>query len=135
MSDKKIYEIFAFTRDDNYVNALNPGFNDYCTSMISSPHHKVLSLLEVKYGKFKKVIDEYDKYTYAGETESWKLAYEFVDGDRYIYLNCIARTTDGEGVYILSLSYVDWTLRTQSNQEYRELMNDELEDEASDYDI
>ena len=135
VSDKKIYGIYALTRDDNYVNALNPGFNDYCTSMISSPHHKVLSLLKVKYGKFNKVIDEYEKYTYAGETERWQLGYEFMDGDRYINLYCSARTTDGVGVYILSLSYVDSKLRNRANQEYRELMNDELEDEASDYDI
>ena len=135
MTDKKIYQISGLTTDDNYPNNSSYGFNDYCTSLSSSPHHKILELLRVKYGQFKKVNDDYDKYTSPkfGEVEWIGLDYKFEDGDRFIYLECLAIT--GVGQYTLRLDYVDWTLHTQWNQELSEFLKNKLEDEASDYDI
>ena len=131
VTDKKIGYISALTRDENYsVNS------EYCTPMPSSPHHKVLSLLQAKYGKFEKLFEQHKKYEW-NNGEVHEIEYEFSDGDRTIYLKCETYTEvpNGKGTYILYLRYIDWILNRRATQEYDELRKNNLKDEAKDYDL
>lgn len=125
---KKIYEIRGSMIDKNKW-ALE------CNDEYSSSR-KLRSLLQKKYGQFKKTVDEVKYFTYANQNWGMQdLVYSYEQAEREITIECneSQKIEDGvaSGHYSLRLRYSDRGLFWQAIEEEQTLK----EKEESEYDI
>jgi len=109
-------DYLIFTGVDNRINRISAkkikweSSGYYCSDRGFSGFRKLLKLLQTKYGKFEKILDE-RKEDADGRYEQAEYNYE--DGDRNINLYCYTNYLNGTGLYRLFLTYEDTRLLSQ----------------------